>query len=94
MMHSESSHPENSAKFKCLHLRRIGNCHITLDPRLPFPDSVGGIFPGPPSSTRKFVHFHILKLLFPVHLVWRYKGRYTDKTLVKKVYASERSERA
>ena len=23
---------------------------ITLDPRLPFPDSVGGIFPGPTTT--------------------------------------------
>ena len=34
--------------------------HITLDPRLPFPDSVGGIFPGP-SATIQRVYNHTLK---------------------------------
>ena len=29
--------------------------NITLDPRLPFPDSVGGIFPGP-ATTQKVYH--------------------------------------
>ena len=28
--------------------------HITLDPRLPFPDSVGGIFPGPATTQKVY----------------------------------------
>ena len=27
---------------------------ITLDPRLPFPDSIGGIFPGPATSQKVY----------------------------------------
>ena len=39
----------------CLNIARISSCQkfeggITLDPRLPFPDSVDGIFPGPATN--------------------------------------------
>ena len=33
----------------------VQNKIITLDPRLPFPDSAGGIFPGP-ATTQKVYH--------------------------------------
>ena len=43
-LHPKNTILNNLARTKCY--------HITLDPRLPFPDSVGGIFPGP-ASTKK-----------------------------------------
>ena len=33
---------------------QIAGHSITLDPRLPFPDSVGGIFPGPATIQRVY----------------------------------------
>ena len=36
---------------------------ITLDPHLPFPDSVGGIFPGP-ATTYNFILFIYLFIYF------------------------------
>ena len=44
-------------------LKSAISCSITLDPRLPFPDSVGGIFPGPCSHSSKSVSGYLM--VFP-----------------------------
>ena len=49
-------HMHNSKKLSIVSLAEIPDCtFITLDPRLQFPDSVGGIFPGP-ATIRKVYH--------------------------------------
>ena len=44
----------NSCPWVAHKLERTDTGHITLDPRLSFPDSVGGIFPGPATTQKVY----------------------------------------
>ena len=44
-------------------LGRNSQVSITLDPRLPFPDSVGGIFPGPATTQKVYQGIEWFSLL-------------------------------